>query len=105
MGKKVNINIEKLEDALKNIKARFECEQIAHMKEITSSSFYVNGMYRVLSMGNDTFITRFNNPEELTLNDILKLADLTDTDPEIIPRIAFRKARQQHKKYDLSHLK
>ncbi|GAA4511793.1 hypothetical protein [Sphingobacterium thermophilum] len=75
MGKKVNINIEKLEDALKNIKARFECGQIAHMKEITSSSFYVNGMYRALSMGNDTFISRFNNPEELTLNDILKLAD------------------------------
>ncbi|GAA0884107.1 hypothetical protein GCM10009120_27050 [Sphingobacterium siyangense subsp. cladoniae] len=102
--KKTDINLKKLEDALKNIKARFQSNEIKHMKEIATPSFYVNGLYKAMSMGYNTFITRFEHPEELTLKDILKLADISNTDADLIFKIAIENAKKEHEKYDLSHL-
>lgn len=103
-GKKSDINMEKLKNALKNIKARFQSNEITHMKEIATSSFYVNGLYKAMSMGYNTFISRFEHPEELTLKDILKLADLSDTDPDLIFKVAIENAKKEHEKHDISHL-
>lgn len=104
-SKKSDINLEKLNDALKNIKARFHSNEIKHMKEIATPSFYVNGLYKAMSMGYNTFITRFENPEELTLKDILKLADISNTDPDLIFKIAIQNAKKEHEKHDISHLR
>jgi|SRR5690606_2897422 len=102
---KSDINLEKLEDALKNIKARFQSNEIKHMKEIVTPSFYVNGLYKAMSMGYNTFITRFQHPEELTLKDILKLSDISNTDPDLIFKVAIENAKKEHESHDISHLK
>ncbi|MFU1857242.1 hypothetical protein ACK8HY_09515 [Sphingobacterium sp. NGMCC 1.201703] len=96
------VNPHALQNALRNLKSRFATDDIKSMKEVSGA--YATGMPFALDMSYDTMIKRFHNPEQLTLNDILITSDITETEVEIIIKVAIAEARKSHIKRDISHL-
>jgi len=72
------------------------------MKEISGA--YATGMPFALGMGYETMIKRFHNPEQLTLDDLLTISDITDTEVEIVVKVALSEAKKNHIKRDISNL-
>lgn len=98
--KRVNPNT--LHEALRNLKSRFTTGDVKSMKEISNS--YATGMPFALGMSYDTMIKRFHNPEQLTVDDLLTISDITDTEVEVVIKIALNEAKKNHIKRDISNL-
>lgn len=65
---------------------------------------YMTGMIAALGIGNNGYVTKFNAPENFTVNDLLKLADVTNTDIELIWKVVKKQATKNYKKRDISGL-
>lgn len=85
-----------------NIKARFESGTVRKMTDI--SDMYSTGLKKALGMGHDTFVTKFADPTKFTVGDILKLADITGVDKDVIWKTIAEEAKKMHTKRDISHL-
>lgn len=96
------VNPQTLQDALRNLKSRFATHDVKSMKEISGE--YATGMPFALGMSYDTMIKRFHNPEQLTLDDILTISDITETDIEIVLKVAIAEAKKNHIKRDISNI-
>lgn len=100
--KKKRVNPEKLKNTLINIKSRFETESVNKMSEI--GDMYKTGLIAALGIGHDGYVTKFSAPENFTVNDILKLADISKTDPDLIWKVIMKQALATYKKRDISLL-
>lgn len=100
--KPYKVNPEKLKSTLLSIKARFESGTVRKMTEI--SDMYSTGLKKALGMGHDTFVTKFTDPAKFTVGDILRLADITDVDRDIIWKRIVEEAEQKHVKKDIDSL-
>lgn len=100
--KKRRVNPETLRNTLISIKSRFETDTVNKMAEI--GSMYKTGLISALGIGHEGYITKFNAPENFTVNDILKLADISNTDPELIWKVIKKQAVKNYKKRDIGHL-
>jgi hypothetical protein len=96
------INFQKLKSTLLSIKARFESNTIRRMKDI--ADMYSTGMKKALGMGHDSFVTKFNDPSKFTVEDILKLADITEVDKDIIWKKIVEEVEATRAKHDLNHI-
>ncbi|RNL93392.1 hypothetical protein ED312_02805 [Sinomicrobium pectinilyticum] len=95
-----NLNAKTLEKALRTLKSRLATNDIKYMKEIPGE--YTTGIRSALGLGYNTLINRYHDPRKLTLKDILNTADITNTDYEIVLKIAIREAIRNHTKRDIS---
>ena len=102
MAKKPRVNSAKLKSTLISIQSRFETGKVKKMSDI--GEMYVTGMIAALGIGNNGYVTKFNSPENFTVNDLLKLADITDTDIELIWQVVKKEAMKNYKKRDISDL-
>ncbi|MGF7079734.1 hypothetical protein [Mucilaginibacter sp. UYCu711] len=102
MAKKPRVNSEKLRSTLISIQSRFETGKIKKMSEI--GDMYPTGLISALGIGTNGYVTKFNAPENFTVNDLLKLADITETDIELIWAIVKKQALSNYEKRDISHL-
>jgi len=102
MTEKKRVNPNTLKNALMNIKSRFENRTVDKMSVV--GDMYKTGMISALGIGHDGYVTKFNAPENFTVNDLLKLADITDTDIELIWEVVKNQAIKNYKKRDISHL-
>lgn len=102
MAKKPRVNSAKLRSTLISIQSRFETGKVKNMSDI--GEMYVTGMIAALGIGNNGYVTKFNAPENFTVNDLLKLADITDTDIELIWQVVKKEAMKNYKKRDISNL-
>jgi hypothetical protein len=102
MAKKPRVNSAKLKSTLISIQSRFETGKVKNMSDI--GEMYVTGMIAALGIGNNGYVTKFNAPENFTVNDLLKLADITDTDIELIWQVVKKEAMKNYKKRDISNL-
>jgi hypothetical protein len=102
MADKKRVNPDNLKNTLISIKSRFETGTVNKMSEI--GSMYKTGLISALGIGHDGYVTKFNAPENFTVNDILKLADITNTDVELIWEVVKKQAKKNYKKRDISYL-
>lgn len=65
---------------------------------------YKTGLIAALGIGHDGYVTKFNAPENFTVNDILKLADVSNTDAELIWKVIKKQAEKNYNKRDIKHL-
>lgn len=100
--KKKRVNPETLKNTLINIKSRFETDTVSKMSDI--GNMYKTGLISALGIGHDGYVTKFSAPENFTVNDILKLADISNTDPELIWKVIKKQALKTYKKRDIGHL-
>lgn len=96
------INPEKLKSTLLSIKARFESNTLHKMTEV--SNMYSTGLKKALGMGHDSFVTKFSDPSKFTVEDILKLADITDVDKTVIWEFIANEVDQNREKHDISSM-
>lgn len=96
------INPEKLKSTLLSIKARFESNSFRSMTEV--SEMYSTGLKKALRMGHDSFITKFSDPNKFTVEDILKLADITNVDKEIIWKFIVTEIEKERVKHNINDL-
>ncbi|MGV6946775.1 hypothetical protein [Sphingobacterium kyonggiense] len=101
-SKPYKVNPDKLKSTLLSIKARFESNTIGKMTEI--SDMYSTGLKKALGMGHDSFVTKFTEPEKFTVEDVLKLADITGLDKDIIWKKITEEVDSTRTKYDIGHL-
>ena len=99
---KKRVNPETLKNTLINIKSRFETNTVSKMSEI--GSMYKTGLISALGIGHDGYVTKFNAPENFTVKDILKLADISNTEVELIWQVIKKQAEKSYEKRDISHL-
>ena len=102
MAKKPRVNSVKLKSTLISIQSRFETGKINKMSDI--GEMYVTGLIAALGIGNNGYVTKFDSPENFTVNDMLKLADITNTDVELIWQVVKKEAMKNYKKRDISNL-
>ena len=102
MAAKKRVNPSTLENALMNIKSRFENGTVDKMSVV--GEMYKTGLISALGIGHDGYVTKFSAPENFTVNDLLKLADITNTDIELIWNVVKKQATKNYKKRDISHL-
>jgi hypothetical protein len=102
MTDKKRVNPKTLKNALKNIKSRFETGTVTKMDDV--GSMYKTGLISAMGIGHDGYVTKFSAPENFTVNDLFKLADITDTDVELIWEVVKRQANKSYKKRDINHL-
>jgi len=102
MAKKPRVNPVKLKSTLISIQSRFETGKVNKMSEI--GEMYVTGMIAALGIGNSGYVTKFNSPENFTVNDLLKLSDITNTDIELIWQVVKKQAKKNYTKRDISNL-
>jgi hypothetical protein len=102
MAKKPRVNSAKLKSTLISIQSRFETGKVNKMSEI--GEMYMTGMIAALGIGNNGYVTKFNAPENFTVNDLLKLADITNTDIELIWQVVKKQATKTYQKRDISNL-
>lgn len=102
MAGKQRVNSKKLRNTLISIKSRFETKSVKKMSDI--GSMYKTGLISALAIGHDGYVTKFNEPENFTVYDLLKLADISDTDIELIWQVVKNQAQKNYKKRDISHL-
>ena len=102
MAKRSRINPEKLKSTLTSIRARFETGTVSKMSEI--GDMYITGLIPALGIGTNGYVTKFNAPENFTVNDLMKLADITNTDIELIWKVVKKQAQKNHVKRDINHL-
>ncbi|AIM37239.1 hypothetical protein KO02_11470 [Sphingobacterium sp. ML3W] len=96
------VNPKTLTRALRTVKSKVITEDIHAMREIQQE--YSTGIQFALGLGYDTFIKRFRDPRSLTLEDLLNLADITDTDVKLLVEIALNEAKKNHICRDISEL-
>ncbi|MCW3118103.1 MAG: hypothetical protein JWM28_2185 [Chitinophagaceae bacterium] len=102
MAKKPRVNPDKLKNTLISIQSRFETGKISKMSEV--GDMYSTGLLAALGIGSNGYIAKFNAPEKFTVNDLLKLADITNTDVELIWQVVKKQATKSYKKRDISGL-
>jgi len=102
MADKKRVNPNNLKNTLISIKSRFETGTVGKMSEI--GSMYKTGLISALGIGHDGYVTKFNAPENFTVNDLLKLADISNTDVELIWKVVKKQALKNYEKRDISHL-
>ena len=96
------INPEKLKSTLLSIKARFESKSFRKMTDV--SDMYSTGLKKALNMGHDSFVTKFLDPSKFTVEDILKLSDITGVDKNIIWEFITTEVEQERPKHNISDL-
>jgi hypothetical protein len=96
------VNPQALHEALRNLKSRFATGDVKSMREVSGA--YATGMPFALGLSYETMIKRFHNPGFLTLDDLLTISDVTNTDVNVIIEIALREAKKNHIKRDISNL-
>ena len=102
MAKKPRVNPVRLKSTLLSIQSRFETGNVTKMSDI--GEMYMTGMIAALGIGNNGYVTKFNSPENFTVNDLLKLADITNTDIELIWNVVKKQAVKSYEKRDISNL-
>jgi len=102
MAKKPRVNPAKLKSTLISIQSRFETGNVHAMSDI--GEMYMTGMIAALGIGNNGYVTKFNAPENFTINDLFKLADITNTDIELIWKVVKKEAGKNYKKRNISNL-
>jgi len=102
MAKKPRVNPAKLKSTLISIQSRFETGKVNKMSDI--GDMYMTGMIAALGIGNNGYVTKFSAPENFTINDLLKLSDITNTDVELIWQVVKKQAIKNYTKRDISHL-
>ena len=96
------INRSRLKSTLLSIKARFESGTVKKMTDI--SDMYSTGLKKALGMGHDSFVTKFTDPKKFTVEDILKLSDMSDVDKDIIWKKIVEEVESNRTTHDISHL-
>lgn len=96
------INSDKLKSTLLSIKARFESNTVQKMTDI--SDMYSTGLKKALGMGHDSFVTKFSDPKKFTVEDILKLSDVSEVDKDVIWKKILEEVELNRSKHDISHL-
>lgn len=99
---KPRINSKSLNDALVTIRARFKAHEVQKMNDL--SKIYVTGIVAALGIGYNGFITKLSSPEHFTIEDLMKLSDITDTEFDLIWDVVKKEALKNHQKRDISHL-
>lgn len=99
---KQRVNPETLRQALITIRSRFKAGEVKSMKEIYG--IYVTGMIAALGIGNEGYVSKFHNPEKFTIEDLLRLADVSETDFDLIWAVVKKEAMANHKKRNIDHL-
>lgn len=102
MAKKLRVNPEKLKSTLISIQSRFETGKISKMSEV--GSMYTTGLIAALGIGSNGYVTKFNAPEKFTIEDLFKLADVSNTDIELIWKVVKKQASQNYKRRNISNL-
>lgn len=102
MAQSGKINSEKLKNTLITIKARFETGTVSKMEDV--SEIYSTGLIAALGMGHNGYVTKFNAPENFTIHDLLKLADVSNTDIQLILEVVLKQAQANYQKRDISTL-
>jgi len=102
MVKKPRVNPAKLKSTLISIQSRFETGKVNKMSDI--GDMYMTGMIAALGIGNNGYVTKFSAPENFTVNDLLKLADISNTDIELIWQVVKKQATKNYTKRDISNL-
>lgn len=72
------------------------------MKEISGA--YATGMPFALGMSYDTMIKRFHNPGLLTIDDLLTISDISDTEVNKVIAVAIKEAKKNYIKRDITAL-
>ena len=67
-------------------------------------SMYKTGLIAAIGIGHDGYVTKFDAPENFTVNDLLKLSDVSDTDVDLIWEVVKKQAKKNYKKRDIRHL-
>lgn len=96
------INPEKLKSTLLSIKARFESNSFRKMTEV--SDMYSTGLKKALGMGHDSFVTKFSDPSKFTVEDILKLSDITNVDKDIIWAFILSEIGKDRERHNINDL-
>src|SRR5690606_22691626 len=99
-AKKVNPNT--MQEAIRNLRSRFATGDVHSMKEIPAA--YSSGMPYAIGLSYETMVERFADPRKLTLENILNVADVTNTDYNKVLEVALREAIRRHTKRDISKL-
>lgn len=102
MPQKKRVNPKTLRNTLLSIKSRFENESVSKMADI--GSMYKTGLIAAIGIGHDGYVTKFDSPENFTVNDLLKLADISNTDVDLIWEVVKKQAKKNYKKRDITHL-
>jgi len=102
MAGKKRVNSKNLRNTLISIKSRFETHTVQKMSDI--GSMYKTGLISALGIGHDGYVTKFDAPENFTVNDLLKLADIANTNVELIWQVVKRQAEKNYEKRDISYL-
>ena len=61
-------------------------------------------MYTALGMGYNGWVTKLANPELFTIEDLLKLSDVTKTEFDLIWKVVKKEAMANHKTKNIDHL-
>ena len=96
------INSKSLEEALVTIRSRFKAGEVKRMNDL--GTIYVTGMIAGLGIGYNGYVTKLASPENFTIEDLLKLSDITGTDFDLIWEVVKKEALKNHKTRDISHL-
>lgn len=96
------INPDRLKSTLLSIKARFESGTVKKMTDI--SDMYSTGLKKALGMGHDSFVTKFSDPKKFTVDDILRLSDISDVDENIIWKKIIEEVELSRPTHDISQL-
>jgi hypothetical protein len=96
------INPQSLEEALVTIRSRFKAGEVKKMNDI--SKIYITGIVAALGIGYNGYVTKLSSPEYFTIEDLLKLADVTETEFDLIWEVAKKEALKNHKKRNIDHL-
>lgn len=102
MAKKDRVNPKNLKRALISIKSRFESGNVDKMEEI--AELYPTGLIAAMGIGYTGYVTKFNAPENFTIHDLLKLADVSNTDIQLILEVVLKQAQANYQKRDISDL-
>lgn len=61
-------------------------------------------MVAALGIGYNGYVTKLASPELFTVEDLLRLSDVTETDFDLIWEVVRREAFENHKKRSIEHL-
>lgn len=99
---KQRINSKSLKEALVTIRSRFKADEVQKMNDL--GKIYVTGIVAALGIGYNGYVTKLASPEYFTIEDLLKLSDVTNTEFDLIWEVVKKEALKNHQKRDINHL-
>jgi len=95
------INPQRLQHTISSLKARFETDAIISMNDV--AEMYVTGMFIVMGMGYDAFVSKCAAPEKFTVEELMQLSYVLDVKLELILKVVVKQGKVNFKPKDISH--